>query len=159
MTRTAFALRNPALTPTADPVMMQVASHIARFGLHVVHVGEGCDCGGQHDGPLPPEERFGYTIGLTELGHAELLVRGLGARETAELLTRWGDAVLDGLIFDAGHLLCEGSGGPTWELIPVRRPTQTLRWAGRYYRGAGVGLVDALELIPARRPCPCEVCS
>ena len=69
------------------------------------------------------------------------------------------DAVLDGLIFDAGHLLCEGAGGPTWELIPVRRPTQTLRWAGRYYRGAGVGLVDALELIPARRPCPCEVCS
>ena len=86
-------------------------------------------------------------------------MRGLSARETADLLGRWGETVLTGQVFDAGHLLCEGSGGPTWELVPVRRPSRTLRWAVRYYRTSGTGGLAALELIPARRPCPCEGCS
>jgi len=158
MTRTVFPLRTPADYPVVDPLMTQVATRVERYGFHVVHVGEGCDCDDCSESPVPPEEWFGYTIGLTALGHPELLVRGLGARDTAGILNRWGDGVLDGLHLDAGHLLCEGPGGPTWELVPVRRPAQTLRLAARYYRRAGTDAVDALELIPARRPCPCEGC-
>ncbi|AVZ40636.1 MULTISPECIES: DUF4262 domain-containing protein [unclassified Dietzia] len=141
-----------------DPDMAVVAANIDRYGIHVVHVGQGCTCVDCHSAPLPPDQRFGYTVGLTGRGHPELLVRGLGARETAALLTRWGGSVLDGGVLDAGHLLCEGPDGPTWELTPVRRPSRTLRWAGRYYRTAGSGGLSALELVPARRRCPCEGC-
>lgn len=142
-----------------DRDMLQVAATIERFGFHVVHVGEACDCSECSAAPLPPDQRFGYTIGLTDMGHPELLVRGLAARETAALLNRWAATVLDGQVFDAGHLLCEGSGGPTWELVPVRRPSRILQWAGRYYRTSGVGGLSALEMIHARRPCPCQWCS
>ena len=141
-----------------DPDMARVAATIDRFGLHVVHVGEGCACEDCESAPLPPDQRFGYTVGLTDRGHPELLARGLGARETAAVLTRWGGSVLDGRVLDAGHLLCEGPDGPTWELVPVRRPSRTLRWAGRYYRTTGTGGLTALELVPAGRPCPCDGC-
>ena len=160
MSHTAIPPRTgSAYAPTVDRDMLRVAANVERSGMHVVHVGEGCDCDDCAATPLPPDDRFGYTIGLTDLGHPELLVRGLSARETADLLGRWGETVLAGQVFDAGHLLCEGSGGPTWELVPVRRPSRTLRWAGRYYRTSGTGGLTALELIPARRPCPCEGCS
>lgn len=159
MSRTASPVRTGSAEMTVDPEMLAVAARIDRHGLHIVHVGEHCECGGCTSAPLPADEMFGYTIGLTDLGHPELLVRGLSGRETARLLTRWGETVLDGQVFDAGHLLCEGSGGPTWELVPVRRPSRLLRWAAGYYRTAGRGGLSALELIPARRACPCEVCS
>lgn len=159
MSHTTIPLRTGSLgSPVIDPDMLRVATNIDRHGMHVVHVGEGCDCGDCGAAPLPPDQMFGYTIGLTDLGHPELLVRGLTGRETAGLLNRWGATVLAGQVFDAGHLLCEGSRGTTWELVPVRRPSRTLRWAGRYYGTAGTGGVSALELIPARRPCPCEGC-
>jgi len=159
MSRTAIPpYARSAATATVDPAMLRVAAAIDRHGMHVIHVGESCDCGDCAAAPLPPDQRYGYTIGLTDVGHPELLVRGLSARETAGLLNRWGDAVLDGEVLDAGHLLREGAGGTTWELVPVRRPSRTLLWAGRYYRAAGTGGLAALELIPARRPCPCEVC-
>ena len=154
MNRTEIPLRP---SRTADPGMATVAHSIARVGTHVVHVGEGCDCGGCSAAPLPPDQRFGYTVGLTERGHPDLMVRGLGPRETAGLLNRWAGAVLDGQILDAGHLLCEGPAGTTWELVPVRRATRVLAWASRYYRPSGRS-VAALELIPARRPCPCDGC-
>lgn len=150
MSRTAFA--------TVDPEMLKIAAFIDRYGMDLFHVGEGCDCPACHSAPVAPAERFGYTVGLTELGHPELLVRGLGARETAALLGRWGDLVVGGEQLDAGHLLCEGPGGTTWELIPVHRPPRTLHWAGLYYGTAGAEEVSALELIPARRPCPCGTC-
>ena len=150
----------PARPATAVPGdMAAVASAIDRFGFNVVHVGESCSCTTCAAAPLPPDQRFGYTIGLTELGQPELLVRGLSAQETGALLDRWGTTVLAGQVFDAGHLLCEGSGGPTWELVPVRHPSHSLRWAQRYYRGSRIGELSALELIPARRPCPCKWCS
>lgn len=168
MSRTAFAAQAATSTAaaavtgdtltaaaTTSPEMLRVAAVIDRYGMNIVHVGESCGCSDCLASPLPPEETFGYTIGLTELGQPELLVRGLGARESAALLNRWGDLVLDGETLDAGHLLCEGPGGATWELIPVRRPSRTLRWASLYY---GAGELNALELIPARRPCPCGTC-
>src|SRR5699024_9166994 len=86
----------PALAGARDPEMERVARNIALHGLHLVHVGEGCDCADCTEPAAPPEERFGYTIGLTARGHPELLVRGLGAQETAELLNRWGRTVLAG---------------------------------------------------------------
>lgn len=157
-TSTARAGLLPSGIPTVSPEMLTIAAVIDRYGMHVVHVGEGCDCPDCSQSPVAPEERFGYTIGLTELGHPELLVRGLDGRETATLLNRWGDLVLDGEPLDAGHLLCEGAGGTTWELVPVHRPLRTLRWAGLYYGPSGIDEVSALELIPARRPCPCGSC-
>ena len=141
----------------AEPDTATIARNIDRFGIHVVHVGEGCDCGDCSASPLPPDQRFGYTVGLSDHGHPELMVRGLRARETAVLLNRWGGTVLDGQVLDAGHLLCEGPAGSTWELVPVRQASRILAWASRYYRASGRP-VAALELIHARRPCPCGGC-
>ena len=95
MSHTAIPPRTgSAYAPTIDRDMLRVAANVERSGMHVVHVGEGCDCGDCAATPLPPDDRFGYTIGLTDLGHPELLVRGLSARETADLLGRWGETVL-----------------------------------------------------------------
>lgn len=148
----------PALAGARDPEMERVARNIALHGLHLVHVGEGCDCADCTEPAAPPEERFGYTIGLTARGHPELLVRGLGAQETAELLNRWGRTVLAGDVFEEGDLLCEGPGGPTWELGPVYRQARTLAWATRYYGPDRLRLRPPLELRPSRQPCMCGRC-
>ena len=147
--------RRPESTPVRDPEMERVAANIADHGLHLVHVGESCDCPDCPEPATPAEEQFGYTVGLTEHGHPELLVRGLGARETAELLNKWGGTVLAGDAFAAGHLLCEGPGAARWELTPVARPAQTLVWAARYFGRDRLGHRPALELVPTRRPCLC----
>lgn len=148
----------PELVPVRDPQMEMVARNIDRAGLHLVHVGESCDCGECSSVPAPRDEQFGYTVGLTELGHPELLVRGLGAQETAELLGRWGGTVLAGDVFAEGHLLCEGPGGARWELAAVPRARSELVWATRYYGRDRIGPRSALELAPTRRPCLCGGC-
>lgn len=143
--------------PVRDPDMERVAANIERSGLHLVHVGESCDCADCPEPSAPREERFGYTVGLTEQGHPELLVRGLGARETADLLGRWGGTVLAGDAFAEGHLLCEGPGSGRWELTTVLRPARTLVWAARYFGHDRLGH-RALELVPTDRPCLCATC-
>ena len=66
MSHTAIPPRTgSAYAPTIDRDMLRVAANVERSGMHVVHVGEGCDCGDCAATPLPPDERFGYTIGLT----------------------------------------------------------------------------------------------
>ncbi|WP_264886065.1 DUF4262 domain-containing protein [Dietzia sp. NCCP-2495] len=156
MTRPAVAARPTVTSPTStSPELLETAAFIDRYGMNIIHVGRGCRCSGCADTPLTRAQQFGYTIGLSGLGHPELLLRGFGAAETTAILSRWGEVVLDGDTLDAGHLLCEGRGGATWELVPVQRPSRTLHWAARYYSS---GEVDALELIPARRPCSCGGC-
>lgn len=150
--------RQPGPTPARDSQMERVAADIADHGLHLVHVGERCDCPDCAEAPTPPEERFGYTVGLTEHGHPELLVRGLGARETAELLNTWGGTVLAGDAFAEGHLLCAGPGAARWELTPVARPAQTLVWAARYFGRDRLVHRPPLELVPTRRACRCAGC-
>ena len=145
-------------TSPGDVRADRVAGDIARHGFHLVHVGERCACGGCGAAPLPPDERFGYTVGLTGRGHPELLVRGLSGPESAELLDRWGRAVLDGADLAAGHLLCEGPGGRRWVLARVARTPDVLVWATRFYRPAGLLPRTALELVRTTRRCRCEDC-
>lgn len=148
----------PELVPAPDPEMELVSRNIDRAGLHLVHVGESCDCGECSAGSAPRSEQFGYTVGLTGHEHPELLVRGLGARETAELLGRWGGTVLAGDEFSEGHLLCEGPGGASWKLVAVPRARRELVWATRFYGRDRIGPRSALELIPTQRPCRCSGC-
>lgn len=150
--------RRAVTRPVRDPDMDRVALTIEEFGLHLVHVGEGCDCPDCTEAPSPPGERFGYTVGLTEKRHPELLVRGLGAQETAELLNRWGGTVLAGDVFEEGHILCEGPLGRRWELVEAPRPAQTLVWAARYYGRDRLLHRPPLELVPTPRPCLCSAC-
>lgn len=148
----------PELIPVPDPEMEMVGRNIERAGLHLVHVGESCDCGVCVSTPSPLSKQFGYTVGLTELGHPELLVRGLGAEKTAELLGRWGGTVLTGDVFAQGHLLCEGPGGAAWDLVAVPRARRELVWATRYYGRDRIGPRSALELVPTKQPCLCDGC-
>lgn len=148
----------PELIPVPDLEMEMVARNIDRSGLHLVHVGESCDCGVCESTPSPLAEQFGYTVGLTEVGHPELLVRGLGAEVTAELLGRWGRTVFAGAVFAPGHLLCEGPGEAAWDLLEVPEAGRELVWATRYYGRDRIGPHSALELVPTQRPCLCEGC-
>lgn len=133
---------------------VQVAQNIARQGVHLVHVGESCSCPGCTADPEPVSARFGYTVGLTEVGHPELLVRGLDARETAEVLSGWSRAVRDGTQLAVGHLLCEGPGGHRWEVLPANG--RELIWACEYYGRPAHDPGPALELVRTDLPCPCE---
>lgn len=148
----------PTTRPVRDPDMARVARTIDEYGLHLVHVGELCECADCTSAPSPPEERFGYTVGLTGRGHPELLVRGMDARETAELLNSWGGTVLAGDVFEEGHILCEGPLGRRWELVEAPRPTQTLVWAARYYGRDQLIRRPPLELVPTALPCLCQAC-
>lgn len=156
---TASALSAQSGPLSVDPDMLTVATNIEQYGIHLMHIGESCDCGMCTAPPLSRKDMYGYTVGLSELGHPELLLRGTGADETIDTLARWGSLVLEGEVLDAGHLLCEGREGTTWELLPVLRPTQSLLWAERFYRHSATVRLSALELIPARRRCPCHSCS
>ncbi len=155
---TAGRLATVTALPAVDPAWDRVAANIADNGLHLVHVGEGCGCGDCTAEPVPLPERYGYSVGLTAHGHPELVIRGEGARESADLLNRWGSKVLDGATFAEGDLLCEGPGGRRWVLVPVPRTSELLLWATRFYGTAGIRPLTALELLPTRAPCRCARC-
>ena len=127
-------------------------------GIRLVHVGEQCDCGRCETPALPADQQYGYTIGLTGIGEPELLLRGHGSLRTADVLGRWAEAVAEGDRFAAGHLLCEGPGGPRWQLVPVPEPGATLLWTAHYYRRPRWPGIRALELVGTDEPCHCPDC-
>lgn len=82
---------------------LDLRSKIRRYGFTTVHVGgecgvPGCDCAEE-----PVMQQFGYTIGLTERGHPELLVSGVTSETSHPILNH-----LAHNIVDHGERLCAG---------------------------------------------------
>ena len=86
---------------------------------------------------------FCYTVGLTALGHPELILTGRSASESASVLNILARRVLlDGHSLEAG---CECSaGGLGLSFVDVAEPGDWLLMAHRVYPGRDVGAVQAV---------------
>jgi hypothetical protein len=76
-----------------DPVLVQLRALIDKHGWAVRHVGAGTE---------PGEAAFSYTIGLTALGHPEVIVTGLPFDHAQIFLNNIGFDVRDGKRFRPG---------------------------------------------------------
>jgi hypothetical protein len=124
-----------------------LAAHIRRYGWHIEYVGggqcsfPGCDSTPDDEGPP-----FAYTVGLFGLGHAELLVFGLGIESTAGLLNEVGERVRRGENLVPGQLL-SFDGWPhkvVTELVP--NPGEIVFTANRHYCRPDAASVPVLQL-------------
>ena len=84
---------------TRAEVLDDIAGQIDQFGWSVAGI--------EGDGSRPP---FAYTIGLTELGHPELLLSGFPPDSAGVVLDGWSDDVAAGHRFQPGDVLNDGHG-------------------------------------------------
>lgn len=122
---------------------------IRRYGYTVVHVGGGCEdpeCTEPHS---PLSEQFGYTIGLTEHGHPELLVPGLVALDSFRLLNNLGHNIVDhGDRLTPGELIDFGGFG-IGAVVEIEDSSQQLIVANEFYRVPYQRPIAALQLVVA----------
>lgn len=87
--------------------MRKVAADIRRWGVSIIHVGEGCSVPGCNADQSDDERGMhGYTVGLpAQYGHPELVVQGMRWATSAPLLNRVAAAVSNGLVLKAGDLV------------------------------------------------------
>ncbi len=78
-----------------DPVYDEMLSYIDQYGWAVRHVGAG------------KEANFSYTIGLTAMGHPEIVMEGLPFDVAQVFLNLIGGEVKDGTRFSAGNITRE----------------------------------------------------
>ncbi|MFJ2618693.1 DUF4262 domain-containing protein [Glutamicibacter sp. NPDC087344] len=78
---------------TREQVNAKTNRHIQEYGRSIVYV-EGNES----------NEPYGYTVGLSKIGHPEFLVRGLNAEDTIMMLNGFSESVLTrGEKFGQGH--------------------------------------------------------
>jgi hypothetical protein len=83
------------VTDTDDPVFAKLLSLILEHGWAVRHVGAGSE---------PGEAAFSYTVGLTAMGHPEVVITGLPFEHAQTFLNNIGADVRDGQRFEAGDI-------------------------------------------------------
>jgi hypothetical protein len=76
-----------------DRVLAELVGLIERYGWAVRHVGAGAE---------PGEAAFSYTVGLTGLGHPEVVITGMPFDSSQAFLNLIGDEVRQGRRFAAG---------------------------------------------------------
>src|SRR4028118_1619882 len=116
---------DPQTTAWLDQEDAHLAAVIRRTRFAVQYVGPG---------DLPTEPAFGYTIGLSGLGHPELVVVGLDAPATHALLAAVAGEVLDGRTLVPGELLGRARGRPDLVVEECPNPGEVLLAANRWYR-------------------------
>lgn len=94
---------------TFDEVLFHIHGLIERFGWAVVPVGD----------RLP--STWAYTIGLVEVDHPELTVKGMPPEAAGRLLNRLGDLILDGRKFRDGEELTVGTRRYRFAPVPDRQ--------------------------------------
>lgn len=92
--------------------------HIQEYGRSIVYVESAA-----------VSEAYGYTVGLTKIGHPEFLLRGMGPEDTLQMLNGFSESVLTrGEKFGQGHtanwkdgriLFFSAVSGPLHLLIPA----------------------------------------
>ena len=92
-----------------DPVLADLLRLIAEHGWAVRHVGAGAG---------PGEAAFSYTVGLTAMGHPEVIVTGLPFDHAQTFLNNIGADVRDGKQFAPGSSTEDltGPGAPVFFL-------------------------------------------
>ena len=122
-------------TATEADYLELVREKIDSYGVFLQHV--------EKDRWRPP---FTYTVGLTEVGHPELLVTGLSATKAGRFL----NAVAHGLLAHGAEALVPGQvhvpdDGPAVEVVDVAEPTVHLLTAVATYGPA----LRAVQLVYA----------
>jgi hypothetical protein len=83
------------VSDASDPVLAELLELIRRHGWAVRHVGAGSE---------PGQAAFSYTVGLTAMGHPEVVVTGLPFNHAQTFLNYIGADIRDGKQFLAGML-------------------------------------------------------
>ena len=81
------------VTAADDPVLSDLLRLIQQYGWAVRHVGAG---------PRPGEAAFSYTVGLTAMGHPEVVVTGLPFERAQTFLNNIAADVRAGSRFEPG---------------------------------------------------------
>ena len=109
-------------------IMAKVASDIASYGWHVLHV------------LSEDEASFSYTVGFTEtLGHAEVIMSGLRRELRHDLLNDIGNLIKNGERFEKGDISHRVVKGLPVKFIAVDEKSKVayLRMAANRYGEAG----------------------
>ncbi|RKS18022.1 uncharacterized protein DUF4262 [Arthrobacter sp. AG1021] len=78
---------------TREQVNAKTNRHIQEYGRSIVYVEADASSGS-----------YGYTVGLSKVGHPEFLVRGMGPEDTMQMLNGFSESVLSrGEKFGQGH--------------------------------------------------------
>ena len=116
-----------------DPVLDDLLRLIEQFGWAVRHVGAGTSEG---------EAAFSYTVGLTAMGHPEVVVTGLPFDVAQVFLNNIGRDVLEGEQFSAG-LLTESLTSPGAPVVFIQaEDVSGLTAVEQVY-----GRVEALQMV------------
>lgn len=81
------------MTPAGNPVFAELLRLIREHGWAVRHVGAGAE---------PDQAAFSYTVGLTALGHAEVVITGMPFNHAQTFLNNIGADVRAGQLFEPG---------------------------------------------------------
>jgi Domain of unknown function (DUF4262) len=76
-----------------DPAFADLLRMVDEFGWAIRHVGAGTK---------PGEAAFSYTVGLTALGHPEVVITGMPFKPAQIFLNNIGSDIRDGRRFEAG---------------------------------------------------------
>jgi hypothetical protein len=128
---------------TFDEVLFHIHGLIERFGWTVVPVGDRLS------------STWAYTIGLVEMDHPELTVKGMPPEMAGRLLNRLGDLILDGRKFRDGQEITVGTRRYRLASVPDRQ-LENGRFAiwVNYYGALGPPHPEPrfLEVVPQRQP-------
>ncbi|MCU1616185.1 MAG: uncharacterized protein JWO98_3725 [Frankiales bacterium] len=135
-------MHDPQTVAWLDQEDARLAQLIRAHRWAVQYVGEGDDA---------DEPRFGYTIGLSGLGHPELVVVGLSPEDTHGILEGVAGVVADGRDLVAGELLAfpDRPDGLVVEELP--NPGEVVLGANRFYERPAEYSVPAYQLAWAHR--------
>lgn len=121
------------MAPAEDPVFDDLLRLIDQFGWAVRNVGAGAAKG---------EAAFSYTVGLTAMGHPEVVVTGLPFNVAHTFLNDIGQEVRDGQEFPSG-LVTDGLTAPDAPVVFIRvDDDRGLTAVARVY-----GRVEAVQMV------------
>ena len=115
-----------------DEVLADLQEKIEAHGWAVRHVGAG---------PDGEPRAFSYTIGLTALGHPELVVVGMPFESAQDFLNLAGELVRDGRRFRTGTTTADLTDGARVAFVPVHDDSGLTAVEQVY------GTVEALQLV------------
>jgi hypothetical protein len=129
--------QDPQTTAWLDQEDAHLAQVIRAHRWAVQYVGAGDE---------PGEPSFGYTIGLFGLGHPELVIVGLGAKNTHGIIGRVAGMVADGRDLVVGEILTWTDWGGRLVVEEVPNPGEVLLGANRFYERPPEYSVPAYQL-------------
>ena len=137
----------PQMIAWLDQEDAAVRTHVRERGVHLTYVsGDGCSAPGCSGGSGDAGPSFGYSTGLFDLRHPELLVFGVGPETAFGLLNTLAARVQAGERLAAGALLTFEQWDSRVVVEKVPNPGDIVYTANRFYRRRASKSVPVLQL-------------